>query len=327
MGDDDIASSITLTGQEVIKQSREIIKKFITEQTNITDNEKLEKQLIANDTDSAYISISEILKYKNIKFSNGGVITPEAHKIVTELDTRLNTDIKDFMKKEFNSIDSRIKFKREILSDSALFLQKKRYVAHILDNKGIPCNKFKYTGVDVVRTNMPKIIKPHVKRIIETMLLTRDYTQTTKVFNETYELFTSLDINELSFTKGISNYDKYASQCSNFTTVKGMPGHVKAAYFYNLMLDRLGIAVKYEKIGSGDKLKHFYVSQPNKFGIKAIGFKYTFPPELKSLFEIDHKVMFDKIVFAPIEKFYECVGWKVKDPGYNPQTDLFALLS
>ena len=38
-GDDDIASSITLTGQSVIKQSNELLKKYIKKKTG-TDDEK-----------------------------------------------------------------------------------------------------------------------------------------------------------------------------------------------------------------------------------------------------------------------------------------------
>jgi DNA polymerase elongation subunit (family B) len=327
MGDDDIASSITLTGQEVIKEGREIVKRFISENSGVTDAAKLDDCLTGSDTDSIYINISEILKAKNVKFAVDGIITPETYEIVNQLDKRLNSDIKVFVEDTFNSIDSRIKFKREMLADSALFLQKKRYVAHILDNKGIPCNKFKYTGVDVVRTNMPKIIKPHVKKIIETMLLTRDYYKTTQIFNETYELFRTLSINEIAFTKGISDYDKYAVQCTDFNTAKGMPNHVKAAYYYNLLLKRYNLESKYEKINSGDKIRHFYVYQPNKLGLKEVGFKYNFPEELKDVVNIDYKKMFDKIVFAAIEKFYTSVNWSIKDPGTNPQTDLFDLLS
>ena len=63
-------------------------------------------------------------------------------------------------------------------------MQKKRYILHVLDDEGIPVDKFKYTGVEVVRTTMPKAIKPHVKNIIETMIRTKDYNTTNTLFNE-----------------------------------------------------------------------------------------------------------------------------------------------
>jgi DNA polymerase elongation subunit (family B) len=326
MGDDDIASSITLCGQATIKQAREISKQFIKEQSGITDETKLEKALIGSDTDSVYLSLKEIYQAKNIPFAVDGVITPETYKLIELLNETLNSKIKEWVSNTFNSKDARITFKREILSDSALFLMKKRYVAHILDNKGIPCDKFKYTGVDVVRTNMPKVIKPHVKKVIETMLMTRDYTKTTEMFNKAYEVFKSLSTKEVAFTMGITDYDKYASQCKEFTTVKRMPIHVKAAYFYNLMLERFGLSAKYEKINSGDKVRYFYISKPNKFGLDAIAFKYNFPEEFKEAFQVNYEKMFEKIVYSAINRFYESVNWQIKDPSNNSQTDLFDLL-
>ena len=55
------------------------------------------------------------------------------------------------------------------MCDVGVFLQKKRYVIHVLDDEDIPTNKFKYTGVEVVRSTMPAPIKPYVKKIIETV--------------------------------------------------------------------------------------------------------------------------------------------------------------
>ena len=63
---------------------------------------------------------------------------------------------------------------------------------HILDDEGIKENKFKYTGVEVVRTTMPNAIKPYAKKIIETMLSTQSLSQTNKLLNETYDIFKEL---------------------------------------------------------------------------------------------------------------------------------------
>ncbi len=102
---------------------------------------------------------------------------------------------------------------------------------HILDDEGIKENKFKYTGVEVVRTTMPNAIKPYAKKIIETMLSTQSLTKTNKILNETYDIFKSLSPQELAFVMGVKSYEKYAVSCNEFNTVKGMPIHVKSAYF------------------------------------------------------------------------------------------------
>jgi len=328
LGDDQLAESITLTGQSVIKQSNKLLSDYIKKKANLTDKDLNENTpIIYNDTDSSYISIKLLVDALGIKMLDSkNKITPEYYKIVLEIEDYLNTEIKKWGAEALRSTDCRLNFKREAIADVGLFLQKKRYVIHILDEEGIPCNKFKYTGVEVVRTTMPTPIKPKVKKIIETMLLTKDLHETNKIFNETYEIFKQLPEEDIAFTMGIKGYEKYASQCDGFKTAKHMPIHVKAAYYHNKLLEKFGIDKKYEKIVSGDKVKFFYTQQPNKFGISVLGYKYYYPKEFRDNFKPDHEMMFEKIIYSVIDRFYSAVNWKLKSPGNQVQTDLFELL-
>ena len=96
-----------------------------------------------------------------------------------------------------------------------------------------------------------------------------------------------------------------------------MPCHVKAAYYYNILLDKFKLGQKYEKISSGDKVRYFYLAQPNKYNIQAIGYKYYYPEEFKKLFEADYETMFEshrpkEWVFGHyhISKSFEMFGTK-----------------
>jgi len=328
LGDDELAESITLTGQAAIKESNRLLTSFIQQHANLTDEDILQSNpVIYNDTDSSYISIKHLAKAKNIhQVDSKGKITKEYYQIVQEIEDYLNKGIQEWGKSTLNSKDCRLNFKREKICDVGVFLQKKRYILHVLDDEGIPCNKFKYTGVEVVRTTMPAAIKVHVRRVIETMLMTQSRPDTDKVFNEVYDIFTKLQVKEIAAVRGISDYEKYAVRCNEFQVCKGIPMHVKAAYFYNLLIDKLGVERKYEKIGSGDKVRMFYVKQPNRYGLKVIGYKYDFPSEFKTTFDPDYELIFNKEVHAVIERCYEAVGWKLKKPSQQTQTDLFDLL-
>ena len=173
---------------------------------------------------------------------------------------------------------------------------------------------------------MPAPIKPLAKKVVETMLLTQDLQKTNEILAETYETFKKLSDKEISFVTGLKGYEKYPSRCEGFKTVKSMPIHVKAAYMHNLLLKTFNIDKKYEKIGTGDKIRYFYVKQPNKFGINAIAYKYYYPVEFEKVFEPDHELMFDKIMYSAIERFYESVNWTPQKPGEAVQCDLFSLL-
>lgn len=329
IGDDDIASSITLTGQGVIKQSNSIITNFISNKTGIPINE-LEKDtpVIYNDTDSSYISIRHLIDKLGIPFTDSeGNVSKEVYDIETELVTFLNREIKKWGLSELNSKDCRFSFKRECIGDVGVFLQKKRYVLHVLDEEGVKKAKTKYVGVEVVRTSIPTALKPLLKEIIEIMLNTQDYVKANHALKHVYDTFKTLPIENVATVMGMKNYEKYAAQCDGFTVCKGMPIHCKAAYYYNKILERDKLDKIYEKISSGDKVRFFYVQKPNQFGIDAIAFKYSWPKEFSKYFKLDYDKVFEKAVFAPIERMYEAVGWRAYVPNKAVQTDLFTLLS
>ena len=324
MGDPDIARSITLTGQAVIKHANVIIDDYVNSKIGAT-GDKITSPVLYNDTDSVYITLKPLIEHLNIPFLEGKKVSPQVKDLVQEIEDVLNEGVQDWSKKSLNSKDSRFVFKRESICDVGMFLQKKRYVLHILDDEGIPVNKYKYTGVEVVRSTIPGPVKPHVKNVIETMLSTKSLSKTNKVLNDVYDKFKVLPIEDISFVMGVSDYQKYARKCDEFFTVKRMPIHTKAAYFYNMMLGRKKLTSEYEKISNGDKVRYFYVVQPNRFGINAIGYKYYYPKEFKDSFEPDTEKMFEKIVFSVIERFYDAVNWKIQSPNKLVQTDLFEL--
>ena len=321
IGDPDIARSITLTGQAVIKKSNDILREYIDSNGTTGDD-----PIIYNDTDSSYISIKRLMNKIQQPFHIDGKITSQAYEQAEKVEEYLNVKITDWSQRVLNSKDSRFVFKRECMTDVGVFLQKKRYVLRVLDDEGIPTNKFKYTGVEVVRSTIPGPIKPYIKKIIETMLDTQNRSTTNDVFLKAYDTFKSLPIEDYSFVMGISDYEKYANRCNGFVTCKGMPAHVKAAYHYNMLLDKMEITGDYEKIETGDKVRYFYVNQPNKYGISAIAYKYYYPKQFESVFEPDKEKMFEKIIYSIIERFYDCVKWKLNRPGAQVQTDLFDIL-
>lgn len=324
MGDGDIARSITLTGRDVIKQSNVILKNYIKEKTGLTDRDLERKNpIIYNDTDSSYCTITPLLEHMGIPLHENKKVRPEVYDLVQDIEDYLNEHIEKWAKDTLLTKDPRFVFKRESICDKGVFLQKKRYVLHKLDDEGVACDTFKYTGVEVVRTTMPNAIKPYVKKIIEHMIMTGDRKTTNELFEETYEIFKSLPIRDIAFVMGVKEYEKYSIYADNWTVKKGTPIHVKSSIYYNKLLDYYGISSKHEYIGSGDKIRYFYTVTPNKFGLSSLGFKYDLPAEFNNDFKIDYEKMFEKIVFSVIDRFYENVKWKSFKPGEALNVDLF----
>ena len=329
LGDDDIARSITLTGQAVLKHSHDLAIEYIKKNSNITDAEiKDQSPIIYGDTDSVYISIKKVVEHQKIEMlDKNNQVTQKYLDVVADIEKYLNEGIQVYGASELKSTDCRLNFKREVVADAGMFLMKKRYVLHIRDEEGIQVNKFKYVGVEVNSTNMPANIKPYAKKVIETMIMTRDKVKTDAVFYEAYDTFKKMTLPDFAFVKGIKDYDKYASQCTDFNVAKGMPQHVKAAYFFNTFLKRMRLTGKYEAIRSGDKIRFFYVQAPNKYGLPVMAYKNSFPEEFKTEFIPNYETMFEKILYQSMERYYDSVNWKLKQPSMLTQTDLFDLFS
>jgi len=326
-GDDEIASSVTLTGQAIIKQSNEFIRDFVSaEIPDITPAER-DKTIIYNDTDSCFVSIQPYVDRGMITFSEDGQVHDTTYNKLDDIEEFLNSNINTWVRNKLLSNDPRFNFKREKICDVGCFLQKKRYVLRILDDEGVKVNKFKYTGVEVVRSTMPGTIKPYAKKIIETMLNNRSRTETNELLNKAYDKFKTLSAEEIAFVTGIKNYEKYASHCNDLSTVKGMPVHVKSAYYHNYINKELGTDNKIEDITSGDKIRYVYLQKPNKYNIESIGFKNQYPVEYAEVFNVDYEKMFEKILFNTISRFYESVDWQIRKPTDNVQTELFDLFS
>lgn len=317
--DVDIASSITETGQAVVKQAADIGLEFakahgVTEDINIY-----------SDTDSCYFTFKNLLKHNGIDLTENGKVSKPAYDMIEDFGKFLNDNITIWAQKALNTKDSRFVFKRESICDAAIFYEKKkRYILHILDEEGIACNKTKYTGVEIASTSTPAKVKPLIKKIVKTVLETKDYHATQKVYREIYDKYRKLSITEIASPRGIKGLEKYAALANGFSIGKGTPIHCKAAIYYNKLITDLGVDNKYEKIKSGDKIKYFYTSK-NKYGIQCIGFLQEYPSEFG--IDIDYEMMFNKSVYKAVERLYDALGWRVIDLNEEPINDLLSLLS
>jgi DNA polymerase elongation subunit (family B) len=325
-GDDDIAASVTLTGQSIIKQANTILRTFLENSIDDLTQKEKDECNIYGDTDSVFFSIKSFIT-RGLTFEEDGEITQGVYELLDRIETNLNSNINQWCKRNLLSQSPRINFKREKLCDVGMFLQKKRYAVRIRDNEGQKCCKFKYTGVEVVRSTMPNAIKPYAKKIIETMMITQSNAETNTCLNDAYNTFKGLSPEEIAFVMGVKGYDKYASQCKEFNIPKRMPIHVKSAYYHNHITRNIFNDNKAELITSGDKVRYLYLQLPNKFNIESIGFKYEYPKEFMDMFKIDYDRMFEKILFQSISRFYDSVGWRIRKPTDNVRVELFDLFS
>ena len=279
---------------------------------------------------SGYLSFTNVFDAQSINLteSDGVTITKQAYDKVAEYGEYLNSHIKQWAQDVLYSVDPRLKFGREVIADKAMFLRKKRYMIHVLDNEGNTHPKFKYAGLEIKRTNMPADVKVYATKLLENMCMTRDINSTNDILVETYDYIKTLNEEQVAEVSNINGYEKYSSQCNGLQTVKGMPRHVKSAYLYNYLIKQLGLTSKYQQIKDGDKIRVLAVDpKQNKYKISAIAFIGKYPQEFKDIFKIDYEYMFDKHIYGFVERYYEDCGWVARKPGCMIKQSLFDLFN
>jgi hypothetical protein len=292
--------------------------------------------IISGDTDAIFLTITPILQNLGAKLvDEAGAITPVAMEIITELGGEddpnkgyISKFLRRWAKKELLSLDPRFEFKREKLSDIALFFDaKKRYITHNLDIEGVPVHagdkkEWSYTGVEVVSATMAEDIKKLVKNAIQKMILTQNPIVGNSLITEIYDAFCQLPPETLATRKSIKDLGKYEKKANGFVIAKGTPQNSKVSILHNQLIKHLKLDKKYETIKSGDKIKMLYVSK-NNFGIECIGFKNKLPNEFG--FTANYDVLYLKNIHPIFERLYEAVGWSINNPTKNYKCDLLSV--
>jgi DNA polymerase elongation subunit (family B) len=321
--DIDHAASITLTGQAVVKQASEIVYGFVQKKGLNCEKKEVYKY---GDTDSAYFSLHPLFNFLNINLIDEKGISEEARKIIGEVGEFLNQEITKWAGKELKSKDSRFVFKQEATCDVAVFMEKKKYIMHIIESEGMsPKHPFKYVGIEVVKSSFSESTKKMIRDVIESAILSQDKVKSDKILKQAYTNFCNMPIEEVSFRTKVSDIEKYERAIKSDGSVGlGTPVHTKGALYFNKILSHFNLEKKYEKIKSGNKIKWFYPSK-NSFNFSSLAFSEEFPKEFNTIFPANHIKMFDKSVTPPVQRLYECIGWEIPKITMETETDLFDL--
>lgn len=214
-------------------------------------------------------------------------------------------------KKMFSTLD-RIEFKLENFCPTGIFLAKKRYILNIRYDEGAICDKFKYVGVEMKKTEIPVYIRDFLKKFVEDSIRENwSYTQVYDFISDFWKEYQQMGPNAISFFRGLGT-EKLAE---GFLKVeKGALVHARAAIYYNQLIDKYNLGGTYEKIVVGDRFRFFWTTTENKYNIDCFAFKDEMPKEFENEFQIDYRNMFEKTVLKPLDKIFSASGWKMFNP-------------
>ena len=196
--------------------------------------------ILLHNTDSAYFSAWPVLKTEvaagRMEWSKETCIA-----LYDSLAEQVNDSFPGFMEQAFHcprTSGELIKCGREMVADRSLFITKKRYAVNIIDLEGTRLDtdgktgKIKATGLDLKRSDTPKVIQEFLSNILKQVLNGADRDKIVEDIRAFKYVFTERPGWEKGSPKRVNNLTKYgAAEAAQGKA--NMPGHVRAALNWN----------------------------------------------------------------------------------------------
>lgn len=308
--DPDCARSITLTGQEMIRKTDQILNEYMMSEWNLEKKDRV----VAGDTDSCLITIQDIReKLKFDLVDSNGDLTPEFVEVETKISDHINYSIKQWAINQWNSKDPRFFFKRESVCPRAIWTGKKHYILHLVNKEGKKMNKFKYSGMSLAKSTWSVPVRNLAKKIVETaIMISKDNTQANQmIFDIFNKEFQKLSLNDIAQRTSVRVLNKWEGKNDNFDIAKGTHSTAKVCIYHNELLKTLKLTDKYPKIVNGSKVKIVFLKE-NKYNMSAIAYQNELPPEFN--LAVDYTVHFFKGFLQSLTPIYEALRWHLPDP-------------
>ena len=232
-----IGQSTTLTGRTISKHMAAKINEVIT-----GTYDHLGDAVIYGDTDSAYFSAYKVLK----KDIDAGLIPWSKESVIRLYDQvaeEVNNSFKAFMGEAFHCPKTRaevIQAGRESISETGLFITKKRYAVLIYELEGNRMDvegqkgKVKAMGLDLKRSDTPVFVQDFLSEILLMVLTKSDekaVLERISTFRNEFKLRPGWEKGSPKRANNVADYQKKEKTLGK----ANMPGHVRASINWNTL--------------------------------------------------------------------------------------------
>lgn len=301
-----IAEGITISGQVAIQWVNKAVNAFMNKLNGTTSVD----YIIYSDTDSSFASMNTTVeKYCKGK-SDGEIekfILKFANKTLQEVIDRAYNDLAIYL----NAYEQAMKMKVEKIVKSLVMIAKKKYGMLVLNNEGVHYAepKLKVTGLEIVRSSTPAVIRPQLKTALNEVL-TGSEASLQKFIKKFSDIYTQYNISEIAFPRGVNGLSLYSGSP---VYSKGCPIHVRGALLYNYYLKKYKLTKKYETIKEGSKIKFVYLKMPNPIRENVIAFIDKLPKEFGLDAYVDYDTMFCKSFVDPMNIVISPLNWSIEE--------------
>ena len=232
-----IGQSTTLTGRAIARHMDAYVNECITGKYDHTG-----EAVIYGDTDSCYFSAWPLVK-KDVESGALEWTKEIAISLYDSIADQVNQSFPGFMEQAFHvprEMGSVIKGGREVVAIKGLFITKKRYAVMIIDKEGKRTDvngkpgKVKAMGLDLKRSDTPKVIQEFLSDILNDVLTGIDRTLIIEKIRDFKYKFAERPGWEKGSPKRVNNLTMYGKKEQQQGRAN-MPGHVRAALNWNTM--------------------------------------------------------------------------------------------
>lgn len=324
----EVAESVTLQGQDLIKFAAKVINKYFHEHWHLDKeiHEKLGARNVRPITEDMVIYIDTDSNYVNF-----GNVTNSCEFDCTPLEFITNLDkyrLKGYLNKCLDIYSEKWKtenyqdFELESISRNGIFLGKKKYVLNLSwEAPGVDAiedlSKIKPTGIEIVQGGTPPFAREKLKFLLRHFFekgKSFDIREFVKMLREIKSEFKLQKPDDIGIGTSVNNIDKFIlNDTTKFEYGKGCPMHVRAAGYHNYILNNSKYKAKYTLIRSSDKIRFYFVKisseqENNVFGYLNGQYPYEYA------LPIDYDEQFNRTILDPINRFIEVMGYQPLSP-------------
>lgn len=293
-----MGESTTGTGRMVLRHQCSKVNEILTGKYDFNG-----EAVVYGDTDSTY-------------FETWTDNAAEAILVANKIADEVNKSYPAFMQSAFfctPGFDNSISTSREIVSDRGIFVDKKRYILHIIDKDGKPTDKMKVMGLDTKKTTLPKTVGDKINKFVERFLKGESWdTIAQDIVDYKEYLMNAANVLLIGLPRGIKGVEDYTRQYLKYGAGVKLPGHVAAAIHYNQCLETYNDKENVQ-ITTGMKIKVFYLTQQyGRFKSIALPTDLEDAPEwFTNNFVVDRDAHIERLVDNPLQNILKAINKEV----------------
>ena len=303
---EEIAQAITGNGRYFIRGLGQFVENKLQD---LIPNES--GYWLSSDTDSAYFSIAPFVEKFLIKKPNATIteLVDFCQEIEEKIIDVAVNDFIDLYSFELNAYSKKmIGAKREVISDRALLVAKKKYAMQVRDKEGTryPENDpyIKIQGLEVIKGGTPTFTKKNLMLMVP-ILLNSPESEVKNHLTLLKKKFIAQDVLDICIGQGVTSVD-YS------LTDSAIPNGSRSAIVFNNYVKNNNLLDRYSLIQSNAIIKKLFLRMPNRFNSDVIGFEdEKFVKEIYSL-EIDYDKMFEKGFLSALEIMTNALNWNLR---------------